>query len=241
MSIWGSLIGGFIGFSFAGPIGALIGSVVGGKISSTKRSGFQHSFAPPQQVFAITLIILTAKLAKADGQVSKEELIAVKNKLKIPDHEIGQVGKIFNKAKEDSLGYEPYAQQIAQIYRNNPTVLDEVINILFYIAEADGKVSDSEITMIRNIAGIFGISQNQFESIRESRKDSDKLNPYIVLGCSSKDDFTTIRKKYLKLSKEHHPDVLMNKGVPPEVIEESKKKMRSINSAFDQIEKMKSK
>ena len=241
MSIWGSLIGGFIGFSFAGPIGALIGSVVGGKISSTRRSSFQHSFAPPQQVFAITLIILTAKLAKADGQVSKEELIAVKNKLKIPDHEIDQVGKIFNKAKEDSLGYEPYARQIAQIYRNNPAVLDEVINILFYIAEADGKISDSEITMIRNIAEIFGISQNQFEGIRESRKDSDKLNPYIVLGCSSDDDFVTIRKKYLKLSKEHHPDVLMNKGVPPEVIEESKKKMRSINSAFDQIEKMKSK
>jgi len=241
MSIWGSLIGGFIGFSFAGPIGALIGSVIGSKISSTRRSGFQHSFAPPQQVFAIALIILTAKLAKADGQVSKEELIAVKNKLKIPDHEIDQVGKIFNKAKEDSLGHEPYAQQIAQIYRNNPAVLDEVINTLFYIAESDGKVSDSEIAMIRNIAEIFGINQNQFEGIRESRKDSDKLNPYIVLGCSSNDDFVTIRKKYLKLSKEHHPDVLINKGVPPEVIEESKKKMRSINSAFDQIEKMKSK
>ncbi len=241
MSIWGSLIGGFIGFSFAGPIGALIGSVVGGKISSTRRSSFQHSFAPPQQVFAIALIILTAKLAKADGQVSKEELIAVKNKLKIPDHEIAQVGKIFSKAKEDSLGYEPYAQQIAQIYRNNPAVLDEVINILFYVAESDGKVSDSEIRMIRNIAGIFGINQNQSEGIRESRKDSVKLNPYIVLGCSSNDDFTTIRKKYLKLSKEHHPDVLINKGVPPEVIEESKRKMRSINSAFDQIEKTKSK
>ena len=240
MSIWGSLIGGFIGFSFAGPIGALIGSVVGGKISSTRRSSFQHSFAPPQQVFAIALIILTAKLAKADGQVSKEELIAIKNKLKIPDHEIDQVGKIFNKAKEDSLGYEPYAQQIAQIYRNNPVVLDEVINILFYIAEADGKVSDSEITMIRNIARIFGINQSQFEGIRESRKGSDKLNPYVVLGCDPNDDFASIRKKYLNLSKAHHPDVLVNKGVPKEVIEESKKKMRAINSAFDQIEKMKS-
>ncbi len=240
MSIWGSLIGGFVGFSFAGPIGALIGSMIGGRISSARRSGFQRGFALPQQVFAIALIILTAKLAKADGQVSKEELIAVKNKLKIPEHEIDQVGKIFNKAKEDSLGYEPYAQQIAQIYRNNPAVLDEVINILFYIAESDGKVSKSEIALIRNIAKIFGINQGQFESIRESRKDSDKLNPYIVLGCNSKDDFATIRKKYLKLSKEHHPDVLVNKGVPSEVIEESKKKMRAINSAYDQIEKMKS-
>ena len=240
MSIWGSLIGGFVGFSFAGPIGALIGSMIGGRISSTRRSGFQRRFAPPQQVFAIALIILTAKLAKADGQVSKEELIAIKNKLKIPDNEIDQVGKIFNKAKEDSLGYEPYAQQIAQIYKSNPAVLDEVINILFYIAEADSKVSDSEIAMIRNIAGIFGINQSRFEGIRESRKDSDKLNPYVVLGCDPNDSFTTIRKKYLNLSKEHHPDVLVSKGVPKEVIEESKKKMRAINSAFDKIKKIKS-
>ena len=238
MSIWGNLVGGFIGFSFAGPIGALIGSIIGGKISSARKGGFQQSFAQSQQLFAISLVILTAKLAKADGQVSKEELIAIKEKLKIPDHEIDQVGKIFNKAKEDSLGYEPYAKQIAQIYRSNPAVLDEVINILFYIAEADGKVSDSELAMIKNIAQIFNLTDIQFEGIKESRRGSDKLNPYIVLGCTSNDDFATIRKKYLQLSKEHHPDALISKGVPQEVIEESKKKMRAINSAFDKIEKM---
>jgi len=166
MSIWGSLIGGFVGFSFAGPIGALIGSMVGGRISSARRSGFQRSFAPPQQVFAIALIILTAKLAKVDGHVSKEELIAIKDKLKIPNHEIDQVGKIFNKAKEDSLGYEPYARQIAQIYKNNTVVLDEVINILFYIAEADSNVSNSETAMIKSIAKIFGLSDSQFEGIK---------------------------------------------------------------------------
>ena len=238
MSIWGNLVGGFIGFSFAGPIGALIGSIIGGKISSARRGGFQQSFAQSQQIFAISLVILTAKLAKADGQVSKEELIAIKEKLQVPDHEIDQVGKIFNKAKEDSLGYEPYAKQIAQIYQNKPAVLDEVINILFYIAEADGNVSDSELAMIKNISQIFNISDIQFEGIKESRRGSDKLNPYIVLGCTSNDDFATIRKRYLQLSKEHHPDALISKGVPKEVIEESKKKMRAINSAFDKIEKM---
>ena len=238
MSIWGNLIGGFIGFSFAGPIGALIGSIIGGKISSAKRAGFQQSFAQSQQIFAISLVILTAKLAKVDGHVSKEELLAIKQKLKVPDNEIDQVGKIFNKAKEDSLGYEPYAKQIAQIYRNKPAVLDEVINILFYIAEADGKVSNSELAMIKNIAQIFNLTDIQFEGIKESRKGSDKLNPYIVLGCTSNDDFATIRKRYLQLSKEHHPDALISKGVPKEVIEESKKKMRAINSAFDKIEKM---
>ena len=240
MSIWGSLIGGMVGFSFGGPIGALIGSMIGGRLSSTRRGGFQQNFAQQQQLFVISLIILTAKLAKVDGHVSKEELIAVKEKLKIPDNEIDQVGKIFNKAKEDSLGYEPYAQQISQIYRRNPAVLDEVINILFYIAEADGKVSDSEINYIKNISVIFGLSSNQFEGIRETRVGSNKQNPYVVLGCKPDDDLQTIRKKYLKLSKEHHPDVLMSKGLPKELIEESEKKLAAINSAYDKIEKTKS-
>ena len=238
MSIWGSLIGGFVGFSFAGPIGALIGSMIGGKISSRRSSAYQQSFVNNQKIFAISLIILTAKLAKADGHVSKEELIAIKQKLKVPDNEIDQVGEIFNKAKNDSLGYEPYAQQIAQIYQNNRQILDEVINILFYIAESDGNLADSELVIIKNIAKIFGITESQFEGIKESRKDSDKLNPYVVLGCTPNDDFATIRKKYLKLSKEHHPDILTSKGVPTELIEESKKKMRAINSAFDRIEGM---
>ena len=238
MSIFGSLIGGMIGFSLGGPFGMLLGSLIGGKISRPKGS-FNNSFAQPQQVFALSLIVLSAKLTKADGQVSKEELIAVKDKLKIPDNELDQVGKIFNKAKEESTGYQPYAEQIAQIYKNNLNVLEEVINILFYIAEADGNISDAELNMIEDISRIFGLNQTQFNSLKESRKSSDKLNPYVVLESNPEDNIADIRKKYIKLSKEHHPDLLLSKGVPVEVIEESKKKMRAINSAWDQIQKLK--
>ena len=238
MSIWGSLIGGMIGFSLGGPFGMLLGSLIGGKISRAKGS-INNSFAQPQQIFALSLIVLSAKLSKADGQVSKEELIAVKDKLKIPENEIDQVGKIFNKAKNESTGYKPYAEQIAQIYRGNLNVLEEVINILFYIAEADGNISQAELVMIEDIARIFGLNESQFNSLKESRKSSDKLNPYIVLESNPDDSLTEIRKRYIKLSKEHHPDLLLSKGVPPEVIEESKKKMRSINSAWDQVQKLK--
>jgi len=240
MAIWGSLIGGMIGLSLGGPFGMLLGSLIGGKISRAKsRTGF-GSFAQPQQIFALSLIVLSAKLSKADGQVSKEELIAVKDKLKIPENELDQVGKIFNKAKEETAGYEQYAQQIAQIYSGNINVLEEVINILFYIAEADGNVSESESKMIGHIAQIFGLSEIQFNSIKESRKSSDKLNPYIVLESKPDDAIEIIRKRYLKLSKEHHPDLLMSKGVPLEVINESKAKMRAINSAWGQVQKLKS-
>ena len=240
MSIWGSLIGGMVGLSLGGPFGMLLGSIIGGKISRARSgAGNFGAFAQPQQVFALSLIVLSAKLSKADGQVSKEELIAVRDKLKIPENEIEQVGKIFNKAKKESAGYEPYAQQIAQIYKNNLNVLEEVINILFYIAEADGNVSQSELDMMQNIARIFGLNQAQFNSIKESRKSSDKLNPYIVLESKPEEDLQAIRKRYLQLSKEHHPDILISKGVPQEVIAESKKKMRAINSAWDQIQKLK--
>ena len=238
MSIWGSLIGGMIGFSLGGPFGMLLGSLIGGKISKTKGS-INNSFAQPQQIFALSLIVLSAKLSKADGQVSKEELIAVKDKLKIPENEIDQVGKIFNKAKNESTGYKPYAEQIGRIYRGNLNVLEEVINILFYIAEADGNISQAELVMIEDIARIFGLNESQFNSLKESRKSSDKLNPYIVLESNPDDSLTEIRKRYIILSKEHHPDLLLSKGVPPEVIEESKKKMRSINSAWDQVQKLK--
>ncbi len=239
MSIWGSLIGGAIGFSFGGPLGMLLGSFIGGRISKTRSAATHSSFQQPQQIFAISLIVLSAKLSKADGQVSKEEIAAIKDKLKIPKSEMAQVGKIFNKAKEESAGYEEYAQQIAQIFENNINVLEEVINILFYVAEADGIVSKSEEIMIEDIAKIFGLSRTQYDGIKESRKSSDKLNPYLVLESSPNDNLQTIRKRYLKLSKEHHPDLLMSKGVPEEVIIESKNKMRSINAAWDQIQKLK--
>ena len=237
MSIWGSLVGGMIGFSLGGPFGMLLGSLIGGKVSRSRRSS--KSFAQPQQIFALALIVLSAKLSKADGQVSKEELVAVKDKLKIPEHELDQVGKIFNKAKEESAGYEQYAQQISEIYKGNINVLEEVINILFYIAEADGNVSDQEYKMIQHVSQIFGLNDMQFNGIVEGRKSSDKLNPYVVLESKPDDNLGDIRKKYLKLSKEHHPDLLLSKGVPTEVIEESKNKMRAINSAWDQVQKLK--
>ena len=93
--------------------------------------------------------------------------------------------------------------------------------------------------MIEQIAYIFGLNEMQYNSIKESRKASDKLNPYMVLESKPGDDLQTIRKRYLRLSKEHHPDLLLSKGVPKEVIEESKKTMRAINSAWDQIQKLK--
>ena len=125
MSIWGTLIGGMLGFSIGGPIGALLGSFLGSKLSSrtSKKLNFQNENS--QQIFALALIILSAKISKADGIVTKDELIAIKEKLNIPDSEIDSVSKVFNVAKQDNLGFEPYAQQI--VARHKSTCLLAII------------------------------------------------------------------------------------------------------------------
>ena len=238
MSIWGRIIGGAIGWSLLGPFGIIIGSIIGSKISSKGSFGGFGSRAQPQQIFAVALIVLSAKVCKADNVVTKEELLAVKEKLKIPESEIDNVGKLFNAAAKESTGYEPYCTQLNSVFANAPQVKEEIINILLYISESDG-VDIRETNLIKDIAKNLGINESQFQSIQESRKGSDKLNPYIVLGCKAEDSLQDIRKKYLLLSKEHHPDLLIAKGVPEEVLEESKKKMRAINSAWDQIQKNK--
>ena len=225
MSIWGSLIGGMVGFSLGGPFGMLLGSLIGGKISRARSGAGFRSFAQPQQIFALSLIVLSAKLSKADGNVSKEELVAVKDKLKIPEHEIDQVGKIFNQAKKESTGYEPYAQQIAQIYKNNLNVLEEVVNILFYIAEADGDVSQSELKMISNIAQIFGLSSDQFNSIKEIKQEINPSNEIVNIPKNEINVSVDDAKKVLKLidALEDNDDVqnvYANCDIPDEVMNE---------------------
>ena len=130
MSIWGTLIGGMLGFTIGGPIGALLGSFLGSKFSGGKVKSINFSNENSQQIFALALIILSAKISKADGVVTKDELLAIKEKLNIPDSEIDNVSKVFNLAKKDNLGFEPYAQQISEIYSKNKTALVEVLNIL---------------------------------------------------------------------------------------------------------------
>ena len=241
MSIWGKLVGGFAGLAIGGPLGAVIGAVAGHAYDTAKAEKItRNGDADERQIaFTTAVIVLAAKMAKADGHVTRQEINAFKEIFHIPPNEIAGVGRIFGEAKTNATGYEPYAQQIAQFYKGNLNVLEEVINVLFYIAESDGHVSVEEEKMIENIAYIFGLTQAQYLSIKESRKTSDKQNPYMVLESSPNDNLQTIRKRYLKLSKEHHPDLLLSKGVPNEVIEESKKTMRSINSAWDQIQKLK--
>ncbi len=239
MSIWGKIIGGTAGFALGGPIGAIIGIMIGGSFDrksvfiKSKRINSQQK----QNIFALSIIILSAKIAKADGKVTKDEIYAFKEKFKIPENEMEQVGKIFNEAKKTKYGYEQIATQVGELFSDNKLLLEELLNNLFYIAESDGETSVSEIEILKSISKLFGLSEEDFQRIFHSRLNSKDSDPYKILGVDRNDNDSIIRKKWIKLNKEHHPDNLIAKGMPQEFINQSNKELASINLAYDKIKK----
>ncbi len=267
MSIWGKIGGAAAGLTFGGPIGALLGAVAGhyffDKNSTDKiddnqnRNGNAGSWAnanttdwsrtQPEDsvIFTMGIIALGAKMAKADGVVTSDEVAAFKQVFKVPDHEVKNVGRLFNAAKQDVAGYQAYAQQLADLFRNKRATLEDIIDGLFHIAKADGVIHPKEVEFLTNIAEIFGFSQDEFDRIvarhgerHSSGGVSGSGDPYKILGVKKTDDFKDIKKTYRKLVTENHPDKLIARGVPEEFIDIANEKLARINAAFDEIEKL---
>ena len=251
MSVWGKVIGGAAGFALGGPLGAMMGVMAGNIYDKKRKISSTHQGIPNQQkkyhgisnqekqhIFALSVIILTAKLAKADGVVTQDEIEVFKEKFKIPPQEEEQVRKIFNEAQKTVYGFESIAQQVGELFQDSQEVLEEIINNLFYVAEADGKISDSEISFIKSVSSIFKFDENTFQRIYQTRLNDKESDPYKVLGVKRTDNDETIKNAWIKLNKEHHPDNLVAKGMPPEFIEQATKETSSINTAYDKIKKL---
>ena len=241
MTIWGKILGGAAGFALGGPIGAILGVMAGNAFDKRSKSKFNFSQInqnQKQQIFTISFIILSAKLAKSDGKVTEDEIRAFKEKFKIPKSEINKVGKIFNEAKKDVYGYKQIADQVGLLFSDNKVLLEELLNNLFYIAASDGQISLKEIDLLKSISVSFKFSEKDFQRIFQMNLNNKDADPYKLLGVNRTDDNKIIRKKWILLNKEHHPDNLIAKGMPKEFIEQSNKELASINLAYDKIKEL---
>jgi DnaJ like chaperone protein len=243
MSIWGKVIGGVAGFAVGGPLGAILGAAAGHAIDRAKiqsLDGVGLDADTRQVAFTTAVIVLCAKMAKADGQVTPDEIAAFKKMFQIPPDEMKKVGELFNEAKRESKGFEPYAEQVGRLFAREPAVLEELIAALFTIAKADGIVDPSELTFVAQVAERFGFGAHQFERLKTIHLGSSggEANPYEILGLTKDADVKTIKSTYRKLIRENHPDTLMAQGVPQEFIDLATEKMATINAAYDQISKL---
>ncbi len=241
MSLIGGLVGGMIGFTFLGPLGALIGSVVGSRMgrNSVRRknpNNFDHQVA-----FFAALFACLAKIAKADGQVTKEEINKIEDfitqKFNLDGEQRNFAINIFQKAKDDNVSFDAYAKQLSSLLKRSPNSLMIFYELLFELAMADGELHPNEEKLLKKVPKIFGFNDGLYNQLFQ-KYGLKTQNFYEVLGVSKQMNFDEIRKIYLKKRREFHPDKLISKGLPEELIEKAKEKFIEIQEAYEELEKI---
>jgi DnaJ like chaperone protein len=186
--------------------------------------------------FTLALIALSAKMAVADGVVTASEIRAFRKIVEIPPGIEWQVERLFNLARQDIAGYDSYARKIRRLFDAAPETLEHVLDGLFSIASADGMVHEAELDYLKSVSNIFGFDDARFEQIAAQHVYLERgADPYMVLGLAPSASRDEVKRVYRMLVAEHHPDRLIAKGVPEELIRLATERMAAINQAYRQI------
>jgi DnaJ like chaperone protein len=185
--------------------------------------------------FTIAVIALGAKMAKADGQVTRDEVAAFRRVFTIPKAEEASAAKVFDLARQDVAGFDAYARKIRAMFKpSDRDVLIDLMEGLFHIAVADRTFHPAEEAFLRNVAQIFGLDDPCFRSLRARHVQDD---PYGVLGVDPNASDDAVRKAWRDGVKASHPDVMLARGVPPEAVKLAQDRLRALNTAWDEISK----
>lgn len=198
---------------------------------------FETLRSPPERrvAFAIGVIALGAKMAKADGLVTRDEVTAFREVFHIPPRDEARAAEVFNRARQDVTGFEIYAQSVARMFRSEPKVLEDLIEGLFHIALADGEYHPKEHDFLDRVAGIFGISSASFRRLRLRFAPDHPPDGYAILGVEPDTPLAEIRAVWRRLVRENHPDHMMARGVPEEAVVIATKRLAAINHAWEEI------
>ncbi len=253
MSYWGKFIGGMAGFAMGGPVGALFGMAMGHAADQGKFQGVASfagralPFDPAHlagmlgrrdQVFAISVTVLAAKLAKCDGPVSRIEIQAFRSSFSIPEGNVATVARLFDQARDSTDGFESYATQLGQTFSDERGILEQVLGGLYQIARSDGPVNLAEAEFLSRVAAAFRLDE---AAMRRASGGAVAGPPaedsYVALGLKRGATADEIRARWKQLVREHHPDVLASQGASAARVKIASDKVAKINAAYDAIKR----
>lgn len=245
MGIIGKLVGGAIGFAMGGPLGAIAGAVFGHAFDKGS-SQYGHQTIPlsyreqSQVTFFVAVFSMLAKLTKSDGRISDMEIRTIEdimaNMLKLDMDSRRIATQIFQTALDSPQPFHGFASQFYSEFRDQPQLLEFMLDILLRVAAADGQLSRNEEELIDSAARIFSFSSSRYGKLK-SRYVSVTEKYYAVLGCSRNDSDEEIKRQYRKRVSEYHPDKIASKGLPEEFTKLANDKFREIQEAYEAIRK----
>ncbi len=197
--------------------------------------------APERSVgFTIAVIALGAKMAKADGQVTRDEVAAFRRVFTLDADEEQNAARVFNLARQDVAGFDVYAAKIARMFRDkdhpdNRALFIDLIEGLFHIALADDILHDDEDAFLAHVAEIFGLDDRCYRAIRARLVEGTRRDPYDLLGVAHDAPIEDIRAAWRQAVKENHPDAMIARGVPPEAARLAERRLIAINEAWDEL------
>jgi DnaJ like chaperone protein len=243
MSFVGRIIAGARDLSFGGPLGNLLAGAARLIPSWLPPHGHgEDASGDPRRriAFTIAVIALGAKMAKADGAVTRDEVAAFGEVFQVPPGEEEHVRLVFDLARKSTAGFESYARQVGRLFADDRAVLEDLLGGLFHIALADGLVCSAEDEYLREVARHFGFDAADYARIRalhDGPQQDAPEDPYAILGVLPGTATGAIREAYHRLVRESHPDLVIAQGLPPECVALATARIARINAAYDQIAK----
>ncbi|WP_238366996.1 molecular chaperone DjiA [Mesobacterium pallidum] len=199
---------------------------------------FDRLRTPPERsvAFTIAVIALGAKMAKADGLVTRDEVTAFRDVFQIAAEDEAGAARVFDLARRDVAGYEEYARRIKGMFGPGTPTLCDLLEGLFHIAVADGEYHPAEDAFLQNVAEIFGLPKSEFAALRARFVPEAEPDPYTVLGVSPDTPMDEIRSAWRRMVRESHPDRMIARGVPEEAVKLAERRMVDINRAWEAIQ-----
>lgn len=173
-------------------------------------------------------------MAKADGQVTRDEVAAFRRIFTIPPEEEAQAARLFNLARKDVAGFDSYARQIARMFEDRPEVLIDLMDGLVTIALADGEYHPGEEAFLDEVNRIFGLTEPDLRRIK-ARHMPEVTDPYMVLGVEPDATREEIRQHWRQLVRDLHPDRMIARGVPVEAQKIAEQRLAAVNDAYELI------
>jgi len=255
MAWWGKLLGGTFGFMLGGPLGALIGAGLGhgfdsglkqapggwsGKIEFDRHERTQTAF------FTATFSVM-GHIAKADGRVSQDEIelagaMMDQMNLSRPLRDVAK--RLFNEGKAPGFPLNDVLDQFRIECHRSQNLLRIFIEIQLNAAYADGNVHSAERKLLEHVTERLGLSPSELNHLeamfRAGRRTAEDTGPsleesYAVLGVSSSANDDDIKRAYRRLMSQHHPDKLVARGLPEEMMKLATEKTQEIKAAYEQI------